>query len=167
MQLLLVHYWPLAVALLVFIACAACNHCTLRLPNSLTYPAAVAGWICAAALPGVLPIGGSIGSSILCTVVALALSLPAYGLWSFPAGCVKAQAAAAAWIGCGLPLLPALAITAAATLGGIATTGLTFWFVSKWGKRDSSDKLRLMDAQMPMTLAGCGTIVAALALGWL
>jgi hypothetical protein len=115
---------PAAVGIAILSLAAASQAFARRVPNVLTLPAILSGWMFAiyvdathrAASPGhALP--ASLGGSFL----ALMIMLPVYRK-GLGAGCVKAQMAFAAWISCALPLVLSLALTASATIGGLAVT---------------------------------------------
>jgi Flp pilus assembly protein protease CpaA len=115
--------WPVWVGLVVLVAAAWMNHRWGRIPNQATFGAIGAAWAVAAFLAGFAPTtGGSLASSVICTFAALAALAPAYALGCMPAGCVKAQMAFGAWLGCGLGLGPALTATVVATIAGQLAT---------------------------------------------
>ena len=118
---MLLAYWPVGVGLGVLVVAALLNHKSGRVPNPLTLGMIAAAWLAAWFIigPRLAPsAGGTLGSSVVCTFVALAALLPAYVIGCVPAGCVKAQMAFGAWLGCALGLGPALAATIIATLAG-------------------------------------------------
>jgi prepilin signal peptidase PulO-like enzyme (type II secretory pathway) len=93
-----------------------------RVPNALTIPAILAGWLFpfyAGATHRALGAGAMLQASVFASLLALIILLPWYRTRGLGAGCVKAQMAFGAWTGCALPLLPALVLTASATIAGI------------------------------------------------
>jgi len=101
-RLLNVRLWPLAIASVLLLLAAAVNVQSLLVPNWLTMPSILAGWLAAVLVSArILPTrGGGFGSSLLLTFFAgMLLALP-YGYGWLGAGCVKMQMALGAWIGC-------------------------------------------------------------------
>src|SRR5262245_13222080 len=124
LNLLSVGYWPLWVGCGLLAVAAALNHVLGRVPNALSLPALGAAWLTSLLLtgPGAVPsFGGGIGSSLLCSLVALAMLIGLYRIGLGP-GCIKMQMAFAAWVGCGLGCPPAAMVTIVATLIGAALT---------------------------------------------
>ncbi len=116
--------WPALVGLLVILVATVLQSRKNRVPNALTLPAILVAWLFAAAISkqgGVEWAGGSLWGSLAGTALALIISLPCYRL-GLGAGTVKAQMAFGAWVGCAMPLLPTVCITAIATLLGAALT---------------------------------------------
>jgi hypothetical protein len=122
---MLVAYWPIAVGLAVLVIAAWLNHHSGRVPNVLTLGMIAAAWMAAWFIIGLVLVptaGGSLASSVACTFAALAALLPAYIIGFVPAGCVKAQMAFGAWLGCAIATGPAFAGTVIATIAGILLT---------------------------------------------
>jgi hypothetical protein len=117
--------WPVWVGLVVLVAAAWMNHSCGRVPNQFTFGAIGAAWLAAALLArlDLAPAsGGSLANSLFCTFVALGALAPAYAIGCMPAGCVKAQMAFGAWVGCGLGLGAAFWATVTATVAGMLVT---------------------------------------------
>jgi Flp pilus assembly protein protease CpaA len=116
---------PAVVGIAILSLAALSQALARRVPNVLTLPALVAGWLFAmyadatghAAWPG-----PAFQASFLGTFLALLIMLPIYRTRRLGAGCVKAQMAFAAWACGAMPLVPALAFIASATIGGLAVT---------------------------------------------
>lgn len=106
--------WPVWVGAAILIVAAVLNHRSGRVPNPLTFGAIGTAWGVAALFGREAPAGGLSGS-VICTYVALGVMLPAYGIGSIPAGCVKAQMAFGALVGSALSLSPALSTTIVVT----------------------------------------------------
>src|SRR5262245_59531303 len=127
MKLFTIDYWPAWVALGLLLGAAVINLRTMLVPNRLTLPAIVSGWLVAVLFisPGLLPsAGGGVAASIACAIVGGFLLLPFYFIGVLGAGCVKMQMALGAWIGCATGLTSALQLTLVATLAGIVLTGI-------------------------------------------
>jgi hypothetical protein len=125
-------YWPLVVALGVLLAAGLLYAVLGRVPNAFTFLAIAAGWATALAQPALFgaPLGGGIGGSLICTVAGL-LMLGKLYKFGLGAGCLKAQMAFGAWVGCALPWETALIVTAATTLWGCAFVVLA---TIAWGR---------------------------------
>lgn len=91
------HVWFVAIVLVV---AAVIDGYQLKVPNWLTFPMIVSGWVysMAAFAWGGLPWYEGLGWSVLGTVVGLALLLPAYAIGGMGAGDVKLLAGVGAWM---------------------------------------------------------------------
>jgi prepilin peptidase CpaA len=101
MEYILAH-WPLVVVCLGMIAAAVIDWWKFKVPNKLTFPLILSGW-----LLGLLnnfelvPDGGvgGIGASLLGTALAFGLMLPVYAIGGMGAGDVKMSMGFGAWTG--------------------------------------------------------------------
>lgn len=112
---------PAVVGLVILLIAAATQVILHRVPNAISLPAILGGWVFAIYLDAThraIPPGPAIAASVACTFLALILLAPGYQQ-GLGAGCVKAQMAFGAWIGSALPLIPALMLTAGASIGGM------------------------------------------------
>lgn len=170
-------HWPLVVACGLLAIAALINSRSLVVPNRLTLPAVLAGWLMACVIAAAKwPASGesAIFASMSATATALLLLLPIYKSCGLGAGCVKAQMAFGAWIGCALDLPTAVFVTAFATVVGILLTaiGALFAFVrlrsqSVRGIGGSSAVEALFPAQTTLSIGSvCGVLIAAI-VGWL
>ena len=91
------HYWLVSVVLVV---AAVIDGIQLKVPNWITFPMIISGWIYSAVSFGLAGEGWYVGLgwSMLGTVVGLALLLPAYAIGGMGAGDVKLLAGVGAWI---------------------------------------------------------------------
>ncbi len=91
------HVWFVSVVLVV---AAVIDGYLLKVPNWLTYPFILAGWIYSAAAYSFqgLPWWEGLGWSVLGTVVGLLLLLSAYAIGGMGAGDVKLLAGVGAWL---------------------------------------------------------------------
>jgi Flp pilus assembly protein protease CpaA len=116
---------PAGVAVAILLAAAASQAAFRRVPNFLTLPAIGAGWLYAAwvdvAHRSAVPTQ-ALEASFLAALAALVIMLPLYSSGMLGAGCLKAQMAFGAWIGSAIPLVPAMALAAASTVGGLLFT---------------------------------------------
>src|SRR5262245_24583174 len=100
MSLLTVENWPLLVICAGMIAAAVIDWWKFKVPNRLTFPLIVSGWLLGLANDFGLEGGaGGIGASLLGTLVALGLMLPIYSIGGMGAGDVKMTMGFGAWIG--------------------------------------------------------------------
>ena len=94
--------WPYWVVTLFVIVAAYIDGKELRVPNKLTYPMIIAGWIYSMIAYGMTGEGWYVGLgwSLAGTAVGLATLLPAYSIGGMGAGDVKMMAAIGAWVYC-------------------------------------------------------------------
>lgn len=116
----LVAHWPIWFVTTTLIVAAVIDGWQLKVPNWLTFPFVMAGWVyCGIAFgwPGV-------GWSLLGTAAGLALLLPAYAIGGMGAGDVKLLAGVGAWIG---PEVTFYAFCVSAIFGGIIALGMILY----------------------------------------
>lgn len=92
--------WPIWVVTITLIVAAVIDGFELKVPNWITFPMIISGWIysaCFAQSWGIAWYEG-LGWSLVGTVVGLALLLPAYAIGGMGAGDVKLLAGVGAWI---------------------------------------------------------------------
>jgi prepilin peptidase CpaA len=113
-------HWPVWLLSAVLVIAAVIDGWRLRVPNRLTYPLIIGGWLYGAAYFG----WQGLGWSLLGTLVGLALLLPAYAIGGMGAGDVKLLAGVGAWVGAGDMLY---AFVATALVGGLIAVGMVLW----------------------------------------
>ena len=86
--------WPVWLVCVALITAAVIDGFELKVPNWLTYPMIISGWIYSFAALG----WEGIGWSLLGTFLGLALLLPAYAIGGMGAGDVKLLAGVGAWM---------------------------------------------------------------------
>src|SRR5262245_26451498 len=86
------HVWFVTVTLIV---AAWIDGKELRVPNWITFPMIISGWIYCTATMG----WTGLGESLLGTAVGLGLLMPAYLIGGMGAGDVKLLAGVGAWVG--------------------------------------------------------------------
>lgn len=91
---ILAQNWTIWLVTVVLILAAVIDGFELKVPNWVTYPFIISGWIYGFAAFG----WEGLGWSLLGTVVGLALLLPAYAIGGMGAGDVKLLAGVGAWI---------------------------------------------------------------------
>lgn len=84
-------FWFVSI---ILVAAAVIDGKQLRVPNWLTYPMIISGWI----YSGIFLGWEGLGWSLLGTVIGLALLLPAYAIGGMGAGDVKLLAGVGAWV---------------------------------------------------------------------
>jgi prepilin peptidase CpaA len=100
-------HWTIWLVTVVLILAAVIDGFELKVPNWVTFPFIISGWIYSTAAFGF----EGLGWSLLGTVVGLALLLPLYAIGGMGAGDVKLLAGVGAWI-YGLHTVYAFAATA-------------------------------------------------------
>ena len=100
MEFELMDYFVPWLVTIVLVVAAVIDGIQLKVPNWLTFPFVISGWIFSTAY--VAWTGGlwyeGLGYSLLGTVVGLALLLPAYAIGGMGAGDVKLLAGVGAWV---------------------------------------------------------------------
>lgn len=86
--------WPMWLVALVLIVAAVIDGIRLKVPNWLTFPMIIGGWLYSVATFG----WEGLLWSITGTLVGLALLLPAYAIGGMGAGDVKLLAGVGAWV---------------------------------------------------------------------
>jgi prepilin peptidase CpaA len=87
--------WPTWLVTVTLIVAAVIDGWMLKVPNWLTFPMIVSGWVFGAAIGG----WQGLGYSLAATALGLALLLPAYAIGGMGAGDVKLLAGVGAWMG--------------------------------------------------------------------
>ena len=90
----LVANWPVWTVTATLVIAAVIDGLQLKVPNWITYPMIVGGWIYSFAAYG----AEGLGWSLLGTVIGLALLMPAYAIGGMGAGDVKLLAGVGAWV---------------------------------------------------------------------
>jgi Flp pilus assembly protein protease CpaA len=117
MELVSMVYWPIWAATLVMALAVSINLRTTALPNNLTLPFILSGWLLALLNSlGIYSGGGhgGVAGAVICTFVGALVFFAAYAMGAIGAGSVKLQMGFAAWVSAYHEFLPAL---------GIAITG--------------------------------------------
>lgn len=96
-------HWPLWFVCLAMIVAAVIDGWKLKVPNWLTFPLVLSGWLLGLThtfgwLPESTGVGG-IGAALAGTAVGFALLFPVYAIGGMGAGDVKMQMGFGAWIG--------------------------------------------------------------------
>jgi prepilin peptidase CpaA len=124
--------WPVWVVTITLIVAAVIDGLKLKVPNWITFPMIISGWIYSVAFSDFAGWDGLM-YSILGTVVGLALLLPAYAIGGMGAGDVKLLAGVGAWVWSTTTLY---AFAVSALVGGIIAV-LMVLFRRKWFKHQA------------------------------
>jgi prepilin peptidase CpaA len=115
--------WPCWVVTITLVVAAVIDGLQLKVPNWITFPMIISGWIYSTAFS---PYPGWEGLflSLVGTAVGLAVLLPAYAVGGMGAGDVKLMAGVGAWMW-GTVTLYAFATTA--VVGGVIAIGMVLY----------------------------------------
>src|SRR5438132_4426338 len=128
--------WPLWFLSVAMIVAAVIDGWKLKVPNWLTFPLILSGWLLGLLHDiGLLSGVGGIGASLAGTALGFALLFPVYAIGGMGAGDVKMQMGFGAWIGAfygfaGIEGSPGLftimwwAFAIAVIIGGVLATGM-------------------------------------------
>lgn len=112
--------WPVWLLSAVLIVAAVIDGWKLKVPNWITFPLIIGGWIYSTAFFG----WEGLGWSLLGTGVGLMLLLPAYAIGGMGAGDVKLLAGVGAWMWATVTLY---AFCLSAVVGGVIAIGMVLW----------------------------------------
>jgi prepilin peptidase CpaA len=116
----LILHWPVWLVTAVLVVAAVIDGWKLKVPNWITFPMIIGGWIYSAAVlgwPGLL-------ASLAGTLVGLGLLLPAYAIGGMGAGDVKLLAGVGAWVWASTTLY---AFCCSALVGGLIALGMVVY----------------------------------------
>ncbi|HET6883963.1 MAG TPA: A24 family peptidase [Pirellulales bacterium] len=122
-------HWPIWFVTVALIVAAAIDGWKLKVPNWLTFPFIVSGWI----YSGVAFGWEGLGYSLLGTLAGLAMLLPLYAIGGMGAGDVKLLAGVGAWV---WTTTTAYSFGLSAIIGGIIAVGMVLW-KSGWEKHQN------------------------------
>jgi prepilin peptidase CpaA len=92
--------WPIVVICVGMLAAAVIDWWKFKVPNKLTFPLIISGWVLGLANDFGLDAGaGGIGSALFGTFLGCALLLPVYAIGGMGAGDVKMTMGFGSWIG--------------------------------------------------------------------
>jgi prepilin peptidase CpaA len=134
MSLFTLENWPIWFVCCAMVAAAVIDGWQLRVPNWLTYPLVLSGWLYGLSLDlGILagPGSGGIGGALAGTALGFALLLPVYAIGGMGAGDVKMQMGFGSWVGAFFGLWSGLSIIfwafcLAVIIGGVLALGMIF-----------------------------------------
>src|SRR5437867_1235705 len=100
MTLFTLHNWPVVVVCAGMLAAAIIDWWKFKVPNKLTFPLILTGWLLGLANNFGLDAGaGGIGSALLGTILGCGLLIPVYAIGGMGAGDVKMTMGFGSWIG--------------------------------------------------------------------
>lgn len=108
----------------ILVVAAVIDGWKLKVPNWITFPMIIGGWIASGAMFG----WAGLGWSLFGTVVGLALLMPAYAVGGMGAGDVKLLAGVGAWVGATHTFW---AFLVSALVGGVIAVGMVL-YRRKW-----------------------------------
>jgi prepilin peptidase CpaA len=113
----LANHWDIWLVTVILIVAAVIDGWKLKVPNWITFPFVISGWVYWTTCQG----WEGLGWSLVGTLVGLALLLPAYAIGGMGAGDVKLLAGVGAWV-CGTNTFYAFCVSA--VVGGIIAVGM-------------------------------------------
>ncbi len=150
----IVDNWPYWFVTAFVIVAAYIDGKELRVPNKITYPMIIAGWIYSMIAYQLTGEGWYVGLgwSLAGTAVGLATLLPAYSIGGMGAGDVKMMAGIGAWIYCTDTFY---AFCVSAIVGALLSVGMILW--AKQGRKHWDQFFfifnEIMTVKNPETLA--------------
>ena len=120
----LVDNWHVWLVTVVLILAAVIDGWKLKVPNWITFPMIISGWIYSAVFFG----WPGLGWSMVGTAVGLALLMPAYAIGGMGAGDVKLLAGVGAWV---WGTVTFYAFCFSAIIGGVIAMGMIL-YQKKW-----------------------------------
>ena len=121
--------WPIWLVTIMLVVAAIIDGYKLKVPNWITFPMILSGWL----ISGLSFGWPGLGWSLVGTVVGLALLMPAYAVGGMGAGDVKLLAGVGAWVG-GTVTLYAFCVSA--IIGGIIAVAMVL-YRNAWHKHYS------------------------------
>jgi len=163
MKLLTLDNWPVLVICLGMLAAAIIDWWKFKVPNKLTFPLILSGWLLGLANDFGLDAGqGGIGAALGGTALGMLLLLPVYAVGGMGAGDVKMTMGFGSWIGAfygadeGMWII-ACAFCAGAVIGGVIALGM---IVVRGRYQDNVQHAREIVGDL-LNLPGLGTQTAA------
>lgn len=100
MGLLHVEAWPLWIVMIAMVVCAVIDGWKLKVPNYLTFPIILSGWLLGLLhTVGLVDGAGGIGAALAGTALGFFLLFPIYAVGGMGGGDVKMQMGFGSWIG--------------------------------------------------------------------
>ena len=177
MKVFAIEYWALWIACgLLLVSCLINLHNRrMPVPNWLSLPSILSGWIASLTLvnSSILPSAdGGLLSSFVATIISLLSLLPLYAIGGLGAGSVKMQMGFGAWAGCALPLGKATLLIGVA---GVVCIAIIFVLAvllapAKPGNLQAEEvrpRVHLIPAQPVLAAGSIGTTIALSIMGLL
>jgi len=112
--------WPIWLVSVILFVAAVIDGWKLKVPNWITFPMILSGWV----YSGVVFGWAGLGWSLAGTAVGLALLLPAYAIGGMGAGDVKLLAGVGAWV---WTTVTFHAFCVSAVIGGVIALGMVLY----------------------------------------
>ena len=112
--------WPVWLVTVTLVVAAVIDGYKLKVPNWITFPMIISGWIYSTVFFG----WAGLGYSLVGTAVGLALLLPAYAIGGMGAGDVKLLAGVGAWVWGSVTFY---AFCISAVIGGLIAVGMVLY----------------------------------------
>lgn len=129
--------WTIWLVSIVLVVAAIIDGWKLKVPNWITFPFVIAGWIYCFAAFG----WSGLGWSLIGTLVGLALLLPLYAIGGMGAGDVKLLAGVGAWVG---PSVTAYAFCVSVLVGAVIAVAMVL-YRRAWSKHSAQFKAILLE----------------------
>ena len=113
-------HWPIWFVTAALIVAAAIDGWKLKVPNWLTFPRIVSGWVYCGFDAG----WQGLGDSVLGTLAGLAMLMPLYAIGGMGAGDVKLLAGVGAWVGA---IVTLYSFCLSALIGGVIAVAMVAW----------------------------------------
>lgn len=113
-------HWPVWFVTVALVVAAVIDGWKLKVPNWLTFPLILSGWIYSGLAFG----WEGLGYSVLGTAAGLAMLLPLYAIGGMGAGDVKLLAGVGAWVGTTVTLY---SFCLSALIGGVIAMAMVAW----------------------------------------
>lgn len=146
-------HWHVWLVTVVLVVAAVIDGWKLKVPNWITFPLIVGGWLYSGFTYGLPGLGWSIAG----TAIGLALLLPAYAIGGMGAGDVKLLAGVGAWV---WGTVTFYAFCLSAVIGAVIAIGMVL-YRRAWGRHQAQFQMilsEIMTIRDPNQLA---TIAAA------
>lgn len=121
--------WPIWIVTVTLVVAAVIDGLQLKVPNWITFPMIITGWVYSYTLSS-YPGWEGLSYSLIGTVVGLALLLPAYAIGGMGAGDVKLMAGIGAWV---WGTVTAYSFALSAIIGGVLAILMVF-SKNRWEK---------------------------------
>ena len=153
---------PLAIGIGLLLCAGYWESKTLRVPNALTLGALLAAVLFATARTWFAPqaIGG-IGAALIGMVVGGVLLLPLYVRFGLGAGCVKAQAAFGAWMGCAFGVEAGIMLIVVATICACIMLAANALSHPRLLEHDAEYGRQVAHGQLPLSIGALVGLVVA------
>ena len=122
-------HWPIWFVTATLVVAAAIDGCKLKVPNWITFPLILSGWI----YSGIAFGWAGVGYSLLGTAAGLGMLLPLYAIGGMGAGDVKLLAGVGAWVWTTVTLY---SFCLSAVIGGVIALAMIAWRKA-WQKHQS------------------------------